>query len=292
MKKRFLALLVLIFLVFVPFVPTFAASSNGTPRVTDDADLLSDSEEKQLEDKLEKISKKYKCDVIIVTKESIGNGDAGEYADKFFKDNGFGIGKTKNGISLVLGMNGEPGNRPFDITAHSTSKKKGAQKIFNITKRTDIINSIGDDLHNGNYYAAFDGYANLVEKYLKQYKMKKIASVPISILIAFVISLIIMGGQKATLKSVHTQPAARSYLVTSNVSGNDMQTGIANNAGNVTGKVAGGVAAGVAAGIILSMCTDQFMYSNVKKTPRQSSSGGGSISHSSGSGYSSSRGKF
>lgn len=288
MKKRVLALLVLIFLVFVPFVPAFASSSNGTPRVTDDADLLSDNEEKQLEDKLEKISKKYKCDVIIITTESIGSSNPNAYAHSFFTDNGFGIGKQKSGVSFLVSME----DRDWAVTAHSKSAKKGAQKIFPYSKTDAIGEAVLSDLSAGRYYSALDTYANQVESYLKKYQMKKIASVPISILVAFVISLIIMGSQKATLKSVHTQPAARSYLVTSNVSGNDMQTGIANNAGNVAGKVAGGVAAGVAAGIILSMCTDQFMYSNVKKTPRQSSSGGGSISHSSGGGYHGSSGKF
>ena len=288
MKKRVLALLVLIFLVFVPFVPAFAASSNGTPRVTDDADLLSDNEEKQLEEKLEKISKKYKCDVIIITTESIGSSNPNAYANSFFTDNGFGIGKQKSGVSFLVSME----DRDWAVTAHSKSAKKGAQKIFPYSKTDAIGEAVLSDLSAGRYYSALDTYANQVESYLKKYQMKKIASVPISILVAFVISLIIMGSQKATLKSVHTQPAARSYLVTSNVSGNDMQTGIANNAGNVAGKVAGGVAAGVAAGIILSMCTDQFMYSNVKKTPRQSSSGGGSISHSSGGGYHGSSGKF
>ena len=288
MKKRVLALLVLIFLVFVPFVPAFASSSNGTPRVTDDADLLSDNEEKQLEDKLEKISKKYKCDVIIITTESIGSSNPNAYANSFFTDNGFGIGKQKSGVSFLVSME----DRDWAVTAHSKSAKKGAQKIFPYSKTDAIGEAVLSDLSAGRYYSALDTYANQVESYLKKYQMKKIASVPISILVAFVISLIIMGSQKATLKSVHTQPAARSYLVTSNVSGNDMQTGIANNAGNVAGKVAGGVAAGVAAGIILSMCTDQFMYSNVKKTPRQSSSGGGSISHSSGGGYHGSSGKF
>ena len=293
MKKRILALLTLMLLVLVPYIPTFAASSNGTPRVTDDADLLSDSEEKQLEEKLDKISKKYKCDVIIITKESIDGKNPNRYANDFFVDNGFGIGKQKSGMSLLLGMEGGPGNRDFAVTAHSKSAKKGAQKIFPYSKTDAICEALYDDLRNENYYAAFDEYANQVQSYLNKYRMKKIASIPISFVIAFVIALIIMGGQKSTLKSVHTQPAARSYLVTSNVSGNDMQTGIANNAGNVAGKVATGVAAGVAAGIIMSICTDQFMYSNVHKTPKQtSSSGGGSISHSSGGGYHGSHGKF
>lgn len=289
MKKRILALLTLLILVLVPYLPSFAASSNGTPRVTDDADLLSDSEEKQLEEKLESISKKYKCDVIIITTESIGSTDPNKAANDFFTKNGFGIGKQGNGVSLLISMEG----RDWAVTAHSKSAKKGAQKIFPYTKTDAIGEAIIDDLGSGRYYDAFDEYADQVKKYLNQYRMKRIASIPISFVIAFVISLIIMGGQKATLKSVHTQPAARSYLVTSNVSGSDMQTGIANNAGNVAGKVAGGIAAGVAAGIIMSICTDQFMYSNVNKTPRQtSSSGGGSISHSSGSGYHGSHGKF
>ncbi|MBQ7707493.1 MAG: TPM domain-containing protein [Lachnospiraceae bacterium] len=289
MKKRILALLTLVLMlfVFVPSVPTLAASSNGTPRVTDDADLLSDSEEKQLEDKLEKISKKYKCDVILITTDTIGYTDPNKAANDFFTSNGFGIGKQKNGVSLLISMS----DRDWAVTAHSKSAKKGAQKIFSYDKTDAIGEAILDDLAAGRYYAAFDEYADQVQNYLKKYQMKKIASVPISILIAFVIALIIMGAQKATLKSVHTQPAARSYLVTSNVTGNDMQTGVANNAGNIAGKVAGGVAAGVAAGIILSICTDQFMYKNVKKTPKQTSSGG-SISHSSGGGYHGSHGKF
>ncbi len=289
MKKRILALLTLLILVLVPYLPSFAASSNGTPRVTDDADLLSDSEEKQLEDKLESISKKYKCDVIIITTESIGSTDPNKAANDFFTKNGFGIGKQGNGVSLLISMEG----RDWAVTAHSKSAKKGAQKIFPYTKTDAIGEAIIDDLGSGRYYDAFDEYADQVQKYLRNYQMKRIASIPISFVIAFVIALIIMGGQKSTLKSVHTQPAARSYLVTSNVSGNDMQTGIANNAGNVAGKVAGGIAAGVAAGIIMSICTDQFMYSNVHKTPKQtSSSGGGSISHSSGGGYHGSHGKF
>ncbi len=286
MKKKIYALLMLMLFVFLPYVPTLAASSNGTPRVTDDADLLSDSEEKQLEEKLDKISKKYKCDVILITTDAIG-GDPNKVANDFFTSNGFGVGKQKSGVSLLISMS----ERDWAVTAHSKSARKGAQKIFSYDKTDAIGEAILDDLSAGRYYAAFDEYADQVKGYLQKYQMKKIASVPISILIAFVIALIIMGTQKATLKSVHTQPAARSYLVTSNVTGNDMQTGVANNAGNVAGKVAGGIAAGVAAGIILSICTDQFMYKNVKKTPKQTSSGG-SISHSSGGGYHGSHGKF
>ena len=288
MKKKFLALLtfVLMLFIFVPYVPSYADSSNGTPRVTDDADLLSDSEERQLEDKLAKISEKYKCDVIIITVDSIGYTDPNKYANDFFTSNGFGIGKTNSGVSLLLSMEG----RDWAVTAHSKTTKKGAQKIFPYTKTDAIGEAILSDLSAGNYYNAFDKYASQVEKYLNQYKMKRIAAIPISFVIGFVISLIIMSSQKATLKSVHTQPAARSYLANANVSGNDMRNGITNGA---NGSTAGKVAAGVAAGILLSIATEQFLYSNVSKTPKQtSSSGGGSISHSSGGGYHGSHGKF
>ncbi|MBR1817053.1 MAG: TPM domain-containing protein [Lachnospiraceae bacterium] len=288
MKKKFLALLtfVLMLFIFVPYVPSYADSSNGTPRVTDDADLLSDSEERQLEDKLAKISEKYKCDVIIITVDSIGYTDPNKYANDFFTSNGFGIGKTNSGVSLLISME----DRDWAVTAHSKTTKKGAQKIFPYTKTDAIGEAILSDLSAGNYYNAFDKYASQVEKYLNQYKMKRIAAIPISFVIGFVISLIIMSGQKATLKSVHTQPAARSYLANANVSGNDMRNGITNGA---NGSTAGKVAAGVAAGILLSIATEQFLYSNVQKTPRQtSSSGGGSISHSSGGGYHGSHGKF
>ncbi|MBQ9608478.1 MAG: TPM domain-containing protein, partial [Lachnospiraceae bacterium] len=286
--KKILALLtfVLMLFIFVPYVPSYADSSNGTSRVTDDADLLTDSEERQLEDKLAKISSKYKCDVIIVTVDTIGYTDPNKYANDFFTSNGFGMGKTDSGVSILLSME----DRDWAITAHSKSEKKGAQKIFSYTKTDAIGEAILSDLSAGNYYNAFDEYANQVENYLKKYQMKRIAAIPISFIVGFVIALLIMSGQKATLKSVHTQPAARSYLVNANVTGNDMRNGLTNNGANGT---AGKVAAGVAAGILLSSATDQFLYSNVKKTPKQtSSSGGGSISHSSGGGYHGSHGKF
>ena len=288
MKKKILALLtfVLMLFIFVPYVPSYADSSNGTSRVTDDADLLTDSEERQLEDKLAKISSKYKCDVIIVTVDTIGYTDPNKYANDFFTSNGFGMGKTDSGVSILLSME----DRDWAITAHSKSEKKGVQKIFSYTKTDAIGEAILSDLSAGNYYNAFDEYANQVENYLKKYQMKRIAAIPISFIVGFVIALLIMSGQKATLKSVHTQPAARSYLVNANVTGNDMRNGLTNNGANGT---AGKVAAGVAAGILLSIATEQFLYSNVKKTPKQtSSSGGGSISHSSGGGYHGSHGKF
>lgn len=293
MKKRISAIIALlvfaaaIILTFVPVVPSHADSSKGTPRVTDDADLLSDSEERQLEDKLAKISEKYDCDVIVLTVDNIGSVDPNKYANDFFTSNGFGMGKADSGVSLMISIE----SRDWAVTAHSTSAKKGAQKIFPYTKTDAIGEYILNDLSAGNYYRAFDGYADKVESYLHQYKLKRIAVIPIAIVLGAIISLIIMSGQKATLKSVHTQPAARSYLVTSNVSGTDTAGRVANaqNANNI-GK---GVAAGVAAGILLSIATDQFLYSNVTKTAKESSSsGGGSISHSSGGGYSGSHGKF
>ena len=60
------------------------------PRLVDDADLLTDSEEQELNTELDEISEKQQCDVVVVTKNSLDGKSAQDYADDFFDYNGYG----------------------------------------------------------------------------------------------------------------------------------------------------------------------------------------------------------
>ena len=64
------------------------------PRLVDDADILTDSEEKELNQQLDTVSEEQECDVIIVTVDSLNGKTVEEYADDYYDDNGYGYGEN------------------------------------------------------------------------------------------------------------------------------------------------------------------------------------------------------
>ena len=110
----------------------------ATPYVNDYADLLSDSEELELNKKLLAYKNRYGLDAVIVTTNSTNGMYISDYADDFYDYNGYG----QDGIILVLDMN----ERDWWFS----TKGKG------ITYFTDygidtIIDDMLDDLKDGRY---------------------------------------------------------------------------------------------------------------------------------------------
>ena len=96
--KKYLVLAMSIILIV--FSLPLGANADTIPdrrlreRVVDEANLLSASEEKRLLDKVNEISERQNCDVVIVTVYDIGSKTPNEYADDFFDYNGYGKGKN------------------------------------------------------------------------------------------------------------------------------------------------------------------------------------------------------
>ena len=63
------------------------------PRLVDDADILIDSEEKELNQQLDTVSEEQECDVIVVTVDSLNGKTVEEYADDYYDDNSYGYGE-------------------------------------------------------------------------------------------------------------------------------------------------------------------------------------------------------
>ena len=159
MKKFNFYKLFAFIIVFILSILTFplkvnAADENSIlnkPRVVDEASLLSSSEKTDLTNKVNKISEENKCDVVIVTVNSLGDKTSTEFADDYFDYNGYGYGNNRDGILLLISME----NRDWAI---STSG-------YGITAFTDagqkyIIDNIKGYLSNGNYYKAFHEFSN------------------------------------------------------------------------------------------------------------------------------------
>lgn len=128
-------------------------------RVEDDARLLSDEEVSALREKLDRISESTGVDVIVHTNYSLNGKTPRDYADDYFDYNGYGLGPNYDGIIFVLSME----YRDWRI---STSG-------FGIDAFTDkgqslIVDEMLPYLSDGDYYKAFDIFADRSEEYIIQ----------------------------------------------------------------------------------------------------------------------------
>ena len=154
MKKLISLLLVLSLLSLSPAV------SADQPKIVDEADLLTSSEEQALEARARAIVQKYGMDVVILTVDSTDGQFIESFADDYYDNNGYGLGSDYSGVLLMLAMNTREwaistcGGGIYAVTDY------GIQMLFS---------KIADDLSMGDYYSAFDRYLEELETYYEVY---------------------------------------------------------------------------------------------------------------------------
>ena len=209
MKKTVLVLLLAFAFCALCLTPVSAAS----PRLVDDADLLSASEESELTALLNEISEKQGMDIVIVTVDSLGGKSPRAFADDYYDYNGY----AADGVLLLVAMD----SRDWYI---STSG-------YGITALTDagidyISGRFLDDLSAGNYIHAFSTYAHLCDDFITEAKTDEpydyghmprgaypfMTHLIISVLIGFLIAFIATAVMRSQLKSVRSKAGATYYV--------------------------------------------------------------------------------
>ena len=187
------------------------------PRLVDDADLLTDAEENELLAKLDEISERQQCDVVVVTVPSTDGKAPMDFADDFFDYNGYGMGESADGILLLISMEDRDwwmSTSGFGITAFTDA---GLEYIS-----SEFLTPLGD----GKYAQAFETYAKYCDEFLTQAKtgeaydtghMPKGTVAPIWILIdlaiGWFVAFIMASVKKNKLTSVRKQYTAEDYVV-------------------------------------------------------------------------------
>ena len=185
------------------------------PRLVDDADLLTDSEEEELEAQLDEISERQQLDVAVVTVNSLDGKTAEAYADDFYDYNGYGYGDDNSGILLLISME----DRDWHMTTCG----------FGITVFTDagmdyMQEQFVSYLSDGEYMEAFQKYATLCDDFITQadtgepYDSNNMPHEPLSplwivaaVVLGFIVSFSLASMKKSKLKSVRRQVAAKEY---------------------------------------------------------------------------------
>ena len=220
MKKILSVILFVFALCLCTALPAFAAEIDGFTdeyyRVIDMADLLTDREEAALIEKLDEISLRQHLDVVVATTDHLEGYSVRVYADLLYDVCKFGYGSGKDGLMLLISIE----DNDWYITTCG----------YGITVFTDAgIEYIGKQikpyLSDGDFVSAFDEYASLCDEFITQAKTGEpydngnmpreplsLIWIPISLVIGFVLSQMIVGGMKGKLKTVRSQAAANSYL--------------------------------------------------------------------------------
>ncbi len=186
------------------------------PLVYDTADLLSDSEEAQLLEYFQSISKAHNCNVCVLTVDDY-SGDIQDFTDDYFDYNGMGAEYGDSGVLFMIAM----GDRSFCWCTDGIGNI-----AFTDYGKDKIIDEMMDDLSSGYYYNALKIYGDYADKYLQMYEEGTPydigARVPrsasdlafgglVCILIGLVVAIIPILIMKAQLNTVHMNASAQGY---------------------------------------------------------------------------------
>ena len=244
MSKRIVLFLLTLFMLLAFSVSSVAYATEIHGGLYDGADLLTYSEEQALQSRLSSISQQYGAQIsIIILDNCVGSIDS--YVEDIYDDMGLGYGEDHDGVLLLVCM---------DVREYRILSNGFAASAISTDDIDEMCDYIVSYLSDGDYYRAFERFADKCEYYLNGY----INGFPfdflkyglISLGIGAAVGLITVLIMKAQLKSVRKKHDANVYVKSGSMH--------------------------------ITRAGDYFLYRNLSKTAKQtsnsSSSGGGSRS--------------
>ena len=196
--RRFLAILMALTVCFALVFCVSAASE--TEFVVDSADLLTASEEEELNEKLAKIQKEYQLDVMIVT---VSGSYSIQKLDDYAQAQYYAAGMGDDGIVLIRNIT----TRDWRYVLFGKSDKKVGEKEHGELKDA-IEPSLRNDAHMEAFESFVDTYVEIMDR-----SIISVTAIVVSLLIGALLAFLIpMSMLKGQLKSVRMQPAASSYV--------------------------------------------------------------------------------
>ncbi|MBR7071117.1 MAG: TPM domain-containing protein, partial [Clostridia bacterium] len=222
--------------------------------IIDQAGVLTDAEEKEINNTLISFREKNKFDLVVVLTNGVSNSDRMPFADDYYDYNGY----AKDGALLLVNIN------EFDTYTKGNSWISTSGSCIDLIS-SDDISDIGSDLTplllDGNYFEAVNKFPDLVNRTIKAQKVGTYGAMgAVTAAVCVIVAFIYCGKLKRQLKSVQDAIDANDYIV-----GNSLN---------------------------IARAYDHYLYSHVTKTERQSKSSSGSSSHTSSSGSSHGGGGF
>ncbi len=191
----------------------FCGFTKDDVRVYDQGEFLSDSEEVQLEELIDKVSEEIQMDLVVVTTVDTEGKEAWQYAEWFYYDAGytFGYEQTDKGVLYLIDMD----NREIYVYC-----SEGAAAEISNKDIDQILDVIFDQAADGRYYISADSFVRKVRSLVEEGDTTESSSpeieeteeeegnpVMVGMLISLVTVIILVKKQKTSVKVPHT-----SYL--------------------------------------------------------------------------------
>lgn len=154
MKKR-----LLFFLSFILITVFLCGFDSEERKVYDEADLLSEQEEEELQELLVQLAVDAEQDLIVVTTNDNAGKSSQDYADDFYDDHGFGY-ERKNGSGILLLLNMD--DREVYISTAGTAQEKYTDDEIDST--LDVLIPY---MKSENYMGACTSFAETAVRCLK-----------------------------------------------------------------------------------------------------------------------------
>jgi uncharacterized protein len=207
-------------LVLILSFGTIVYAKDNYTNLVDDADLLTDLDEKKVAEMLQNKSSELGFNLVIITTDTLGfsyptntslnsqeymHSVANTYCENYYTTAGFDY--DEDGLVLVRYIN------QYDKFIKITSFGD-LRDVFDEESCNEIFQSIKADLSGDSQSAVrgFSLYLDLVSDTYESRDDLSIGHIFIALIISLIISLIIVMSMKAKLKSVNNQNYAKDYL--------------------------------------------------------------------------------
>lgn len=210
--KRITSVLFALLLVFAFLVPAAAQNvipdHRTAPYLADNADILTDAEEKRLLGILTAASEKSKMDIVVLTETSTGYLSAEEYADDYYDYNGFGTGKNRDGVLMLITT------EPRYVHISGCGK---CETIFNSEAIDSLIDTFYYEMQNDQFGDACELFASNASERISSFRMRPFILIVVALGVGFLIAGVIVNGMKKKLDSVARKVGASDYTVGSSL---------------------------------------------------------------------------
>lgn len=201
MTKRISALFFTLIMLLTLTISVNAAIPDKL-RFIDECEMVSASSASSLEEKLDRISEKYECDVAVFVTYDYNpeiHGSIENFATEIYQYYGYGNGQNNDGIILVVDCD----DRKYDVYRNGK-----CQDIFNETDELESL--LAEGMTSGDLTEALTFFANTCENDLAGTPI--FVPILVGIGVGIVIGLIVILIFKAQLKSVRFNSSAGNYV--------------------------------------------------------------------------------
>lgn len=189
------------------------APAADTDYVRDEAGLLTEAEEAELEKLAATISSENKCGVYILTVEDFtanGADTIRNFSKGYYKENALGWGSGKDGEMLVLSM----AERDYWLLAYGDF----GNAAFTDHNKSELEDAFLDDFKGNDWYGGFSDYLTESREMLQVASGNAEPTIPwkeigIAVLASCVIALIVCLIFKAQMKSARIKTDASDYVL-------------------------------------------------------------------------------